>query len=132
MTFAPAGVERLLPRRGSLARGAASAIGRPASGPRAGTQFLRAAPPVARSSAKFLPATGVVGTTAGEQFQGLSRSARSKHFIIAVIDPPVTEDERLTDALAAFGLLCDRAIEYLDLFTWSDGKSSSAGGSTAA
>ena len=49
-----------------------------------------------------------------------------------MIDPPVTEDERLTDALSAFGLLCDRAIEYLDLFTWSDGKSSSAGGSTAA
>jgi len=49
-----------------------------------------------------------------------------------VIDPPVTEDERLTDALAAFGLLCDRAIEYLDLFTWSDVESASADGSTPA
>jgi hypothetical protein len=49
-----------------------------------------------------------------------------------VIDPPVTEDERLTDALAAFGLLCDRAIEYLDLFTWGDQASSSADGSTPA
>lgn len=49
-----------------------------------------------------------------------------------MIDPPVTEDERLTDAVAAFGLLCDRAIEYLDLFTWTDGASSSANGSTPA
>jgi hypothetical protein len=49
-----------------------------------------------------------------------------------VIDPPVTEDERLSDALAAFGLLCDRAIEYLDLFTWDGGESSGAGGSTPA
>ena len=37
----------------------------------------------------------------------------------AVIDPPVTQDERLADAIAAFGLLCDRAIEYLDV---SEGK----------
>ena len=67
-----------------------------------------------------------------EEFQGVSRSARSKHFIVAVIDPPVTEDERLTDALAAFGLLCDRAIEYLDLFTWADAESASGNGSTPA
>jgi hypothetical protein len=37
-----------------------------------------------------------------------------------VIDPPVTADERLADAMAAFGLLCDRAIEYLDLLRWQD------------
>jgi len=49
-----------------------------------------------------------------------------------VIDPPVTEDERLTDAVAAFELLCDRTIEYLDLFTWTDSESSSASGSTPA
>jgi len=49
-----------------------------------------------------------------------------------VIDPPVTEDERLTDALAAFGLLCDRTIEYLDLFTWGGADSSRADGSTPA
>lgn len=49
-----------------------------------------------------------------------------------MIDPPVTEDERLTDALAAFGLLCDRAIEYLDLFMWDDGESSGASRSTPA
>jgi hypothetical protein len=35
-----------------------------------------------------------------------------------VIDPPVTADEKLDDAIAAFGLLCDRAIEYLDLLGW--------------
>jgi hypothetical protein len=69
---------------------------------------------------------------AGQQFQGVSRSARSKQSLIIVIDPPVTEDERLTDALAAFGLLCDRAIEYLDLFTWGDGESSGVSGSTPA
>ena len=49
-----------------------------------------------------------------------------------VIDPPVTEEERLTDALAAFGLLCDRAIEYLDLFTWADAESPDASRSTPA
>ena len=49
-----------------------------------------------------------------------------------VIDPPVTEEERLTDALAAFGLLCDRAIEYLDLFTWADPESPDASRSTPA
>jgi hypothetical protein len=49
-----------------------------------------------------------------------------------VIDPPVTEEERLADALAAFGVLCDRAIEYLDLFTWGDGESSSVSESTPA
>ena len=38
----------------------------------------------------------------------------------AVIDPPVTQDERLADAIAAFGLLCDRAIEYLDLLGWEN------------
>jgi hypothetical protein len=54
------------------------------------------------------------------------RSARSKHSGQPVIDPPLTEDERLTDALAAFGLLCDRAIEYLDLFTWDGAESSGA------
>jgi hypothetical protein len=62
----------------------------------------------------------------------LGRSARSKHSEHPVIDPPVTEDERLTDALSAFGLLCDRAIEYLDLFTWDGGESSGASGSTPA
>ena len=67
-----------------------------------------------------------------QQFQRLSNSARSKHFIAAVIDPPVTEEERLADALAAFGVLCDRAIEYLDLFTWGDGESSSVNESTPA
>jgi hypothetical protein len=75
---------------------------------------------------------GVAGMATDQDFQRVSRSARSKHLTIVVIDPPVTEDERLTDALAAFGLLCDRAIEYLDLFTWSDGESSSANGSTPA
>ena len=49
-----------------------------------------------------------------------------------MIDPPVTDEERLTDALAAFGLLCDRAIEYLDLFTWGDAGSSDGAGSTPA
>jgi hypothetical protein len=48
-----------------------------------------------------------------------------------MIDPPVTDDERLTDALAAFGLLCDRAVEYLELFTW-DSDSSAVSGSTPA
>jgi hypothetical protein len=38
----------------------------------------------------------------------------------AVIDPPVTPEERLADAMAAFGLLCDRAIEYLDMLGWQD------------
>jgi len=37
-----------------------------------------------------------------------------------VIDPPVTPEERLADAMAAFGLLCDRAIEYLDMLGWQD------------
>jgi hypothetical protein len=37
-----------------------------------------------------------------------------------VIDPPVTQDEALADAMAAFGLLCDRAIEYLDMLGWQD------------
>lgn len=32
----------------------------------------------------------------------------------AMIDPPVTPDERLADAMAAFGLVCDLAIEILD------------------
>lgn len=45
--------------------------------------------------------------------------ARRKHVSAAVIDPPVTPEERLDDALAAFGLLCDRAIEYLDLLGWN-------------
>ena len=49
-----------------------------------------------------------------------------------MIDPPVTDEERLTDALASFGLLCDRAVEYLDLFTWVDDESSDANGSTPA
>jgi hypothetical protein len=49
-----------------------------------------------------------------------------------MIDPPVTEEERLTDALASFGLLCDRAIEYLELFMWSDGESPGSSGSTPA
>jgi hypothetical protein len=44
-----------------------------------------------------------------------------------VIDPPLTPEERLADALSAFGLLCDRAIEYLDLFGW-DAESPGAGG----
>jgi hypothetical protein len=35
-----------------------------------------------------------------------------------VIDPPVTPEERLADAIAAFELVCDRAIEYLDLLAW--------------
>jgi hypothetical protein len=35
-----------------------------------------------------------------------------------VIDPPVTSEERLADALAAFELVCDRALEYLDLLAW--------------
>jgi hypothetical protein len=43
-----------------------------------------------------------------------------------MIDPPVTEEEHLNDALAAFSLLCDRAIEYLDLFTWSEPASSTS------
>jgi hypothetical protein len=30
----------------------------------------------------------------------------------------VTEDEQLPDPLAAFGLLCDRAIEHLDCFRY--------------
>lgn len=75
---------------------------------------------------------GLAPLAAGQQFQAVSRSARSKHLIPVVIDPPVTEDERLTDALAAFDLLCDRAIEYLDLFTWADGESSSVTGSAPA
>jgi hypothetical protein len=49
-----------------------------------------------------------------------------------VIDPPVTDEERLTDALASFGILCDRAIEYLELFTWADGESRDADASTSA
>jgi hypothetical protein len=32
----------------------------------------------------------------------------------AVIDPPVTPDERVRDAIAAFGLVCDLAIEALE------------------
>ena len=49
-----------------------------------------------------------------------------------MIDPPVTEEEHLSDALAAFSLLCDRAIEYLDLFTWSEPESSAVTASTSA
>jgi hypothetical protein len=37
-----------------------------------------------------------------------------------VIDPPLTPEERLADAMAAFGLLCDRTIEYLELLGWRD------------
>lgn len=37
-----------------------------------------------------------------------------------MIDPPLTPDERLADAMAAFGLLCDRTIEYLELLGWRD------------
>lgn len=47
-------------------------------------------------------------------------SARCKHSVTSVIDPPVSPEERLADAMAAFGLLCDRAIEYLDLLGWPD------------
>lgn len=47
-------------------------------------------------------------------------SARDKHWQSVVIDPPVTPEEALADALAAFGLLCDRAIEYLDMLGWQD------------
>jgi hypothetical protein len=32
-----------------------------------------------------------------------------------MIDPPVTPEERIADALAAFELICDRAIEHLEL-----------------
>jgi hypothetical protein len=39
----------------------------------------------------------------------------------SVIDPPVTPEERLADAMSAFGLLCDRAVEYLDLLRWDAG-----------
>ena len=39
---------------------------------------------------------------------------------MGVMDPPVTPEERLADAVAAFGLLCDRTSEYLDLFRWED------------
>jgi len=42
-----------------------------------------------------------------------------------VIDPPVTPEERLADAIAAFELVCDRAIEYLDLLVWTDPAESS-------
>jgi hypothetical protein len=49
-----------------------------------------------------------------------------------MVDPPVTEEERLDDALAAFGLLCDRTIEYLDLFTWGERESPGVRGSTPA
>ena len=110
---------------------------------RKGTQFLRvpAAPPSAISE---IPAGGQGGRRRPAQrdmssFKGLirvpatfTRSARSKHYRHFVIDPPVTEDERLTDALAAFGLLCDRAIEYLDLFMWDGGEASRASRSTPA
>lgn len=40
--------------------------------------------------------------------------------LAAVIDPPVTPEEKLADAISAFGLLCDRAIEYLDLLGWEN------------
>jgi hypothetical protein len=40
--------------------------------------------------------------------------------LAAVIDPPVTPEERLADAISAFGLLCDRTIEYLDLLGWEN------------
>lgn len=43
-----------------------------------------------------------------------------KALIDIVIDPPVTADERLADAMAAFEVLCDRALEYLDLLAWDD------------
>lgn len=36
-----------------------------------------------------------------------------------VIDPPVTDEERLADAMAAFGLLCDCALEALDQFRYA-------------
>jgi hypothetical protein len=49
-------------------------------------------------------------------------------FVLAVTDPPVTPDERLADATAAFGLLCDRAIEYLDLLRWEDAESPGTNG----
>ena len=39
---------------------------------------------------------------------------------MGVMDPPVTPEERLADAVAAFGVLCDRTSEYLDLFRWED------------
>jgi hypothetical protein len=45
-----------------------------------------------------------------------------------VIDPPVTAEERLADAMAAFGLLCDRAVEYLELLRWEDALSVEAPG----
>jgi hypothetical protein len=108
-----------------------------------GTQFLRVPAAPRPRSAKFLPTAraAVAGPARRDMssFKELirvrapcTRSARSKHCGHCVIDPPVTEDERLTDALAAFGLLCDRAIEYLDLFTWDGSESSGASGSTPA
>ena len=45
--------------------------------------------------------------------------ARSTQSPAVVIDPPVTPDERLADAIAAFGLLCDRVVEYLELLRWT-------------
>lgn len=52
---------------------------------------------------------------------GLRVDFGTMHALVpAVIDPPVTPEERLADAMAAFGLLCDRAIEYLDMLGWQD------------
>jgi hypothetical protein len=48
------------------------------------------------------------------------RSGTIEALCRGVIDPPVTPEERLADAMSAFGLLCDRAIEYLDLLGWED------------
>jgi hypothetical protein len=35
-----------------------------------------------------------------------------------MIDPPVTPEERLADAMSAFATLCERAIEHLDRLTY--------------
>lgn len=40
--------------------------------------------------------------------------ARSTHRVRTMNNFGVTADEEFADPLAAFGLLCDRAIEYLD------------------
>jgi len=68
---------------------------------------------IERRSISAVPAAYAMGR-AGPTFGTIEA------LLAPVIDPPVTPEERLADAISAFGLLCDRAIESLDLLGWEN------------
>jgi hypothetical protein len=78
---------------------------------------------------KFLPGISVASPPVAATVSSFNRLVISspqpsfgtiKAILPGVIDPPVTPEERLADAMAAFGLLCERTVEYLDLLRWEE------------